>query len=377
MRNRDTFEIIIVGCGIAGASLAYFLTERGAGDVLILEREEQPGYHSTGRSAARLVTLDPVPSMFQLLLTGASFLREPPAGFSDSPLLEQPGNFIMFQGPMWDMIKELAPFYEQSGIAIELLSPSEAVNRIPVVSPEHMDGAVFLPNDGHIDVHGLLWSYLRHARQKGADLRCGVEVQEIRVERGQCCGVITNAGEFRARKVVNAAGAWAGVIGKLAGAANIEFTPKRRTIITFDAPDDLDVKGWPHIANYSHRLFFGPESGGLLASPMDEDPMEPCDARPDDLLVAQTIERIEKLVPRLLPRSLKSKWAGLRTYSPDLDLVVGEDPLVRGFYWIAGHGGSGIETSPAVGQFAADLIMDGSTDRIDASVFAPGRFRNL
>jgi D-arginine dehydrogenase len=374
MRNRNHYDVIIVGCGIAGASLAYFLAERGVGDILILEQEEQPGYHSTGRSAAILAEIDSAPSVLQLKLMSADFLRNPPAGFSESPILTQSGILAMFQGPMWDMIKELAPVLRQMGVAIHLLSPSETVDKIPVVSPEHFDGAVYLPEDGHIDVHTLLWSYLRHARQRGADLRCGMKVQDILVERGRCCGVATSMGEFHASKLVNAAGAWAGQVGKLAGAAPIEFTPKRRTVITFSAPDDLDVKGWPLVANYTHELYFAPESGGLLASPMDEDPIEPCDAKPDEIVIAQTIERISKLTPRLLPKSLKHKWAGLRTFSPDQSFVVGEDPLIKGFYWLAGQGGSGIETSPAVGQIAADLIIDGFIERIDAGILAPGRF---
>jgi D-arginine dehydrogenase len=374
MDNRNSFEIIVIGCGIAGASLAYFLTERGLNDVLILEREEQPGYHSTGRSAAVMVEMDLVPTVLQLKLMSADFLREPPAGFSEGPLLEQSGILAMYQGSMWDSARMLVPALEQSGVTFEILSPSEVAEKVPVVSPRHLDGAIYFPKDGVLDVHALLWSYLRHARQRGAELRCNVEVQGFRIEGGRRLGVLTNAGEFRAQKVVNAAGAWAGQIGRLAGAASIQFTPRRRTIITFSAPDDLDVKGWPFVFNHSHELYFAPESGGLLASPMDQDPVEPCDARPDDLVVAQTIERIEKLVPRLLPKSLRRKWAGLRTFAPDQSFVIGEDPLVKGFYWLAGQGGTGIVTSPSVGQIAADLVIHGSTDRIDANLFAPRRF---
>ncbi len=371
---QNHYDVIIIGCGIAGASLAYFLSERGTNDILILEQEEQPGYHSTSRSAAILAEIDSVPSILQLKRMSADFLRNPPSGFSETPILTKSGILAMFQGPMWDMIKEFAPVLIRMGVSIRLLSPSETIEKIPVVSPEYFDGAVFLPEDGHIDVHNLLWSYLRHAKQRGAELRCGTKVHGVLTERGRCRGVTTNAGEFRAPRVVNAAGAWAGQIGKLAGASPIEFTPKRRTVITFNAPDGLDIRGWPLVANYTHELYFAPESGGLLASPMDEDPVEPCDAKPDEIVVAQTIERIGKLTPRLLPKALKHKWAGLRTFSPDESFVVGEDPLIKGFYWLAGQAGSGIETSPAVGQIAADLVIDGSTERIDAGILAPERF---
>ena len=374
MGRGNSFEVIIVGCGIAGASLAYFLSRRRLNDILILEREEQPGYHSTGRSAAVLVELDFVPSALQLTILSADFLRNPPEGFSQSPLLERAGILVMFQGDDWSMIQGVAPAFRQMGVSLELLTPSQVIERIPVVSGDHFDGAVFLPEDGHIDVHELLWSYIRHARHGGVELRCGVEVTGIRVERGRCRGVITNQGEFTGKWVVNAAGAWAGMVGQLAGATQIELTPYRRTVAAFAAPDGLDVTQWPLVSNYTHKLFFKPESRGLLACPMDEEPVEPGDARPDDLVVAQTIDRLQTLAPSLVPKSLRQKWAGLRTFTLDQSYVIGEDPSVKGFFWLAGQGGSGIETSPAAGQAAAELLIDGRATLIDASLISPARF---
>jgi len=374
MDRGKSFEVIIVGCGIAGASLAYFLSRRGLNDIIILEREEQPGYHSTGRSAAVLIELDFVPSVLQLTILAADFLRNPPEGFSQSPLLERAGIMVMFQGDDWSMIEGIAPTFRQMGVSLELLKPSQVVERFPVISNAHFDGAVFLPEDGHIDVHELLWSYIRHARHEGVELRCGVEVHGIRVERGRCRGVMTNEGEFTGRWVVNAAGAWAGIIGQLGGATQIELTPYRRTVATFAAPDGLDVTRWPLVSNYTHKLFFKPESRGLLACPMDEDPVEPCDARPDELVIAQTIDRLETLAPRLTPKSLRQKWAGLRTFAQDQSYIIGEDPSVKGFFWVAGQGGSGIETSPAAGQVAAELLIDGRTGLIDANLVSPARF---
>ena len=374
MEGRAQFEVIIVGSGIAGASLAYFLAERGVTDVLLVEREEQPGYHTTGRSAATLVEWDPIPALQQLKALAAGFFRDPPPGFSDHPVLQQSGILVTFQEPLWSAIQNFLPAVAAQGTAIESLSLEQVLARIPVLSPEYLDGGVLLPQDGHLDVHELLWSYLRHAARRGIERRCGVGVSGIRVENGRCRGVETNAGSFSARWVVDAAGAWAGRIAALAGAAPIAITPCRRTIITFAAPDDLDVRGWPLVTNESHHLYFGPESGGLLASPMDEDPMEPCDARPDDLVVAEAMQRLARLAPRLAPKSIRRKWAGLRTFAPDRVLVIGEDPLVEGFFWLAGQGGCGIETSPAAGQIAADLLVDGRTERYDAAQLSPSRF---
>jgi D-arginine dehydrogenase len=136
----------------------------------------------------------------------------------------------------------------------------------------------------------------------------------------------------------------------------------------------METRDWPLAADLSHDLYFSPESSGMLASPMDEDPMEPCDARPDELLVARTVEKLEQLAPRLAPRSITRKWAGLRTFASDQAMVVGEDPVVKGFFWLSGQGGSGIETSAAVGRIASDLIVDGGTDIMDADRISPMRF---
>ncbi|MFI5395494.1 MAG: NAD(P)/FAD-dependent oxidoreductase [Candidatus Binatia bacterium] len=374
MPGERAFEVIIVGGGIAGASLAYFLSERGMTDILLLEREPQPGYHATGRSAASLVEWDPIPALQQLKTQSAPFLRSPPVGFSEHPLLDPTGILVLFQEPLWGAVCQLIPLLEAQGTVAQVLAPPAIVKRFPVISPEHFDGGVLLPEDGRLDVHGLLWSYLRHTAERGAQRRCGIEVLGVLVQGGCCHGVVTNAGEFHARWVVNAAGAWAGKIGASAGAGPIPLTPHRRTIVTFGAPDGFDVSHWPLIANESHHLYFAPESGGLLASPMDEDPTEPCDAQPDELRVAEAIDRLAMLAPGLVPKTLRRKWAGLRTFASDRVHVVGEDPRVKGFFWLAGQGGCGIETSPAVGRIAADLLLDGRTANDVAAVLTPKRF---
>jgi len=374
MRARDRYEVIIVGGGIAGASLAYFLSLRGCTDVLLLERETQHAYHSTGRSAATLVEWDPVRELQELKALAAPFFRQPPAGFSDHPLLQANGILVTFKEPLWSAVQQVVPLMATQGTVAQVLSASAVLERVPVLAPQHLDGGVLLPHDGHLDVHELLWGYLRHAGRCGIDRQCGVEVTGVRVERGRCTGVLTTAGTFQCCWVVNAAGAWAAEIGRRAGAAPIPLIPHRRTIVTFAAPDGVDVRTWPLVSNESYRLYFGPEAGGLLASPMDEEPMAPCDAQPEELVVAQAIERLGIIAPPLVPKSLRRTWAGLRTFAPDRVLVVGEDPLVKGFFWLAGQGGCGIETSPAVGQIAADLLVDGRTERCNQASLSPARF---
>jgi len=371
----ERYEVIIVGGGIAGASLSYFLAERGMTDILLLEKEDQPGYHATGRSASVLVELDPVRTVLQLKVMAAEFFRAPPPGFCESPLLDPRGVLTVYAEPLWPKAAEIIPFLKASGVAAEALTIREVLCLVPVLAPGTFSGGILLARDGHIEVHELLWSYLRQARRRGLEMRCNTEVKALEVNRGRCCGVVTDRGVIKGRWVVNAAGAWAGVVAEMAGAVPVQFTPRRRTVISFAAPEGIDPSRWPFVENESYHFYFGPESGGLLASPMDEDPVEPGDARPDEFVVAQAIDLVGRLAPTLVPRTLRNCWSGLRTFAPDQAFLIGADPLVGGFFWLAGQGGSGIETSPAAGQIAADLLLAGKTERFDAAALSPARFR--
>lgn len=374
MAINKNYDVIIIGCGIAGASLAYFLAEQGVKDILILEQEEHPGYHATGRSATALMEFDFTFSVQELTVLGGRFIRNPPEGFSDTPLLQKNGILQTFKGEQWNDVRQMIPSFKASGAVIQELSVEEVLRRVPVLSPQCFDGAVLLPEGGHLDVHALFWGYLKAARQRGAELQLSEKVIALEVEKDRCTGVITDKESYKAPWIVNASGAWAGRIRELSGQSPVNVSPLRRTVITFKAPEDLDVQSWPLTADVTNSLYFSPESAGLLASPMDEEPMEPCNARPDELTVAQTIDRLEKVAPRLVPRSIAHKWAGLRTFAPDRNYVVGEDPYLKGFFWLAGQGGSGIGSSPAVGRIASDLILRGETDIIDVKPLCPSRF---
>src|SRR5262249_8218933 len=264
----------IVGGGIAGASLAYFLSQRGQGDVMLLEREAQPGQHATGRSAAVLVELDPIPTLSRLKIASAGFLRTPPPGFCEQPLLVRSGILLLFGEPIWSAVCAAALEIERAGVTTELLEPAQAAARVPVLQAAEMDGAIALPEDGHLDVHGLLSAYLAHARGRGVEVRCGADAVELRVEGGRCLGVRMQDGRsIDARWVINAAGAWAGQVARRAGAAPIEMVPHRRSIAVFSAPHNAATAGlasWPLVASDDHRIYFAPESGGFLLSPMDE-----------------------------------------------------------------------------------------------------------
>jgi D-arginine dehydrogenase len=376
MSERDRYDVIIVGAGIAGASFAYFLSRRGVADVLLVERERTAGFHATGRSAAVAYPLDPHPVSQQLKAPGIDFLRNPPEGFSQHPLLTRCGAMLVLKDPLWSSVrKAVAETATTPGVEIDLLSSAEARRRVPALDARECDGALFLPDAARIDVHELLGSYLRGAKQRGVEVRYDLEITGVRVHRGVCTGVVTPRGEIRASRIVDAAGAWAGELGRLADAAPIELTPRRRCAIVYQTPEDLDASRWPHVGSAQHSVYFEPESGGLLMSPMDEEPMPACDAQPDELAIAAGLERLRALAPDLVPRSIRRSWAGLRTFCSDGAPVVGEDPMVRGFFWLAGQGGNGIATSGGLGPVAVDLFTKGRTERLDASLLSPARFR--
>ncbi len=374
MADRDDFDVIIIGGGIAGASMAYFLTERGITNVALLERESQHGYHATGRSAASLVEFDPNPAVQRLKVLGGKFLRNPPAGFAQNPLLQRSQIMLLYRAPVLPDLPGAKAGLERDGVAFEPLTRAQVLARVPVLALGESDCALLLTDDGRIDVHELLTSYLNGARRRGVTVRTGCEVRAIAVEGGRCRGVVTEAGGLRARWVVNAAGAWAGEIAKLAGAAPIRLEPRRRTIVTFDSPPEIKVSAWPFVISEADQVYFAPESGGLLMSAMDQEPMAPCDAWPDDTVIASAIERLRALAPRLAPRAIRRKWSGLRTFSPDSVPVVGEDPHLGGFFWLAGQAGFGIESSPAIGEIASELLAHGATSRFDQSLLSPARF---
>ena len=376
MGHERDYDVIIVGAGIAGASAAYFLTELGAGDVLLLEREDQPAYHTTGRSAALFLEHSTDPLVRQLLTTAAPFIRRPPDGFPRD-LVDPTGVLLLASGEQWREMRERSRVMLDEGIRNRLVTSLEQMRElVPVLDPPDglVQGGMLVTDSGHLDVHGLLWGYLGRAARRGCERRCGVEVLDVITRGGRCEGVETSAGTFRAPLVVNAAGAWVGQIGRMAGALPLEFSPLRRTIITFDAPLDMDCSRWPMVDHEGYAVYFKPESGGLLASPMDETPSPPCDARPGEEDMALAVHRLQTLAPDLAPRTFKQKWAGLRTFSPDRLPVVGHDPTVEGCFWLAGQGGWGIEMSPATGRMAAEMIVTGRSTVAAAEALSPCRF---
>jgi D-arginine dehydrogenase len=371
MRSAD---IVIIGAGIAGASLAYYLVQRGCANVIIVEKEDSPGYHTSGRSAAVLSQLDVDEIFMKLSVMSTPFFYSPPEGFSDVPLVHPNGILMVGQGARFKFLRGLARLSRRLGVASEEWGPEETVNRLPVLERAFVDGGVFITDDGTLDVHALLWGFLNGAKRGGGRLELNAEVTEIKVEDRKVRGVTTRAGEIACERVVNAAGAWANPIALLAGARPLPITPCRRHIIVTQPRDDFPIGDWPLTMDATRNFYFRPESGGILASPMDQEPMEPCDAQTDELQVARAADFLTRFTPKIAPKTITNQWAGLRTIAADKAPVVGEDREVKGFFWCAGQAGHGIETSPALGEIAADLLLDGHTRRFDQELIAPRRF---
>lgn len=349
------YDVAIIGAGIAGACAAHALAPRRS--VLMLERESQPGYHTTGRSAALFIESYGNAPMRALTVAGAPFLRSPPPGFTAHPILTPRG--VLMVGSE-DQRESLRTTYEDGRAltpTIRSLDADEVRALCPVLRPEHAVAGVLEPDATAIDVHALHQGYLRGARAHGATLVTDAEVRALdRTAEGW--RIATSAGEFRAAIVIDAAGAWADAIAALAGIAPIGLVPKRRTALTFDPPAGLDVNAWPAVANVDYRWYIKPDAGRILASPADATPMPPCDVQPDEMDLALCVERIEQATT-LPVRRLVSKWAGLRSFVADETIVIGPDPAEPRFFWLAGQGGHGIQTSAGAGAAVAALVESG------------------
>jgi D-arginine dehydrogenase len=355
------FDIAIVGGGMAGASLAAEVA--GEAKVLLLEAEDQPGYHSTGRSAA-----------FWSESYGGSFVQ--PLTTASGPFLEANG-FLEARGALHladsEGLAALAAMEAEFGgrVAFERLDRAGLEARLPALR-EGWTAGLLEPSCADIDVAALHAFYLGQARRRGATLATGAEVRALRRDGGGWT-VESAAGAFRVATVVNAAGAWADRIAALAGTAPVGLQPYRRTLsqlrIAPPAPADL-----PLVIDALGRFYFKPESGGRLwLSPHDETACDPCDCAPEELDVALAIDRLQRVVDWKVERVERS-WAGLRSFAPDRLPVYGFDPSVPGFFWCAGQGGFGIQTAPAAAKLAGALLL-GRKPELESAPYAPNRFR--
>lgn len=356
--THDT-DVLIVGAGIAGASVAAFLAPTHR--VVLLEAEAQPGYHSTGRSAAMFMESYGTPTIRALTRASRAFFEAPTEGFAASPLLAPRGAMYVGTPAQRDKLDALAEELAAHSPNLRRLTTTEAIERVPLLRPEQVEGAVLDPDAADLDVNALHQGFLRHARRLGA--RVVGDARVTAIERDGDGWQVQAAGErWRARRVVNAAGAWADRLAALAGLPPIGLQPRRRAAFLFPPPAGVDTARWPCVCGVDEGegWYFKPDAGVLLGSPANADPVEPHDVRPEELDIALGIARIEAMTTLAIRRPSHT-WAGLRSFVPDGDLVAGFDPLAEGFFWCAAQGGYGIQTAPAMGELCAAWIRGGPT----------------
>jgi D-arginine dehydrogenase len=368
-------EFIVIGGGIAGISAAAHLAPHG--DVTLFEMESSLAYHTSGRSAAMLVENYGSDGARPLVKAARPFLENHPPGSVDSPLLsDRAVMWVSGHGTLATLEKRAAEAQER-GARCELLSPERAVAHVPAMRLEWLDGGLFEPSGADIDVAGLHQAFVRIAHSHGAEILTSVPVTEI-VRKFDRWVVRSNDRQIVADVVVNASGAWADRIAQLAGVAPIGLQPMRRT--AFMVPGREESAAWPMVVETNEEFYFRPDGVQFLCSLAEEEPSQPTDARPRMEDVALAIERINQATTFAI-RTVNSQWTGLRTFAPDRELVIGEDPTAPGFYWLAGQGGIGIQTSPAYGTVLACEVTGQILPEhfqevgVDPERISPARFR--
>ncbi len=356
-------DVLVVGGGIAGMSAAWRLAVAGA-RVTLLEAEAQCGSHSTARSAATFTTVYGSPAVRRVTEESRAFLERTPAGFSEVALTRPRG--CMTVAAAADAGRLDAELARTAPGAIHAIDAAEALRLVPALRPEAAVHAILEPGCRDIDVDALFGGYRRGLLAAGGRI-----ATDARVERAGRDGagwwVDTPAGRFTADRLVNAAGAWADVVAERAGVRPLGLVPKRRTAVLVDAPGSA---AWPMVQDASETLYFKPDAGRLMVSPADQTPSEPCDAQPEELDVAVVMDRLGHATTIDL-RRVSHRWAGLRTFAPDHSPVVGEDADAPGFVWLAGQGGYGVMTSPALSAIAAAAVR-GTPPPPDLAADRPG-----
>ena len=365
-----TFDYVIVGAGFAGAATAYHLACRGITDILLLEQESIPGFHSSGRNAAMLRQCVSEPELTRLARRGAQFIRHVPADWPGALSFKQNGSLLLGSGAGWQKLQQDAAVGLAVGIEMELWTPQDAKRRVPVLQGAEFDGAVWCGTDGIVDIHALLSGYLQFAAAKGAEIRYNCALQSVKPVKGGV-ELATPQGLISAKTLVNGSGAWANVVARLAGANELPLKPCRRHLFTSPPMNWVDPR-WPFVWDVSHDIYFRPEGEGLLLCACDQTELTPGEPPVDESVKEILAAKIERFMPALNGVSISRSWAGFRTLTSDGRFVIGWDPQVENFFWVAGLGGHGMTTSAAVGELAASLLLSGPGNK--SAGFAPDRF---
>jgi len=374
----DIYDFAIVGAGIAGASTGWELSARAP--TVLLERESQPGYHTTGRSAALYMETYGTPAIRALTRASRAFFDQPPAAFGDDPILTPRGVMHVAAAAQADLLE--AAWRELSGRSrdVRRLGQDEMLAAVPCLRPAA--AAFGLAEDGasDIDVHAMHQGYLRGFRQNGGRVLTDAHVTGLTRDAGLWTVTLADGRAVRARHLVNAAGAWADELADLAGARRIGLEPRRRTAFTFAPPEGVDAARWPAVVGIDESYYFKPDAGQLLGSPANADPVHPHDVVPEELDVALGIHHIEQATTLTIRRPHRV-WAGLRSFVADGDMVIGWDGEREGFFWLAGQGGYGIQSAAGAALLARSLLLGQElpealrAEGLAAAMLSPQRLR--
>jgi D-arginine dehydrogenase len=364
-------DVAIIGAGIAGAGLAADLA--GDFDVVLIEQESRPGYHSTGRSAAIFIQNYGNQAIRALTRASSPLFSRPDAALFPSPLVSQRG--LLYVAGEDGLAAHAALLGEGEGL--RELSLDEARAIVPLLRPQWLRAAAYEHDAQDIDVAALHQGWLKKAKAGGAKLLTDAGLSAARFEKGRW-HIETRAAVIDAGMIVNAAGAWADVVAQACGLAPLGIQPMRRTMAVLPVPPELAVAKWPLISDSAEGWYAKPEAGRLQVSPDDEDPVEAHDAFVDDMVMAEGLYRFEQAMDFPVNR-VEASWAGLRSFAPDRTPVAGFDRTAEGFFWLAGQGGYGIQTSPALSQLAGQLVRRASVQGELVGIvpaLSPNRFRN-
>jgi D-arginine dehydrogenase len=353
MHGETSADFLIIGAGIAAASIGYWLSTRGS--VTLLERESQPGYHSTGRSAALFMESYGPHQVRALTMASRAFLEHPPEGFADVPILSPRGALMVATAEQMPLLEEQLNAMRSVSDRACRLDGAEACAMVPVLRRELIVGGVHEPDASDINVHALHQGYLRGLKRRGGRVIVDADVHALE-RHGAVWHVGADGRTWQAPVVVNAAGAWCDAVAYLAGALPIGLVPKRRSAFVFVPPWGLSIARWPMFIGIDESWYVKPDARMLLGSPANADPVEPHDVQPEELDIALAIDRIETMTTLKIVRPART-WAGLRSFVGDGELVGGWDLELPGFFWLAGQGGYGIQTSAAMGQACAALAV--------------------
>lgn len=365
-------DVVIVGAGIAGASLAWRLAGRRS--VLVLEAESQPGHHSTGRSAAMFMESYGPPGVRALTRASRTFYERPPEGFTDRPVLSPRGALYVALHGQEALLREMRDELEPSCPRLETLDAAATLARVPCLRADTLHGALLDPDSEDIDVHALHQGFLRGLRARGGAIATDAALTSARHDGVRWTIDRADGETVCATVLVDAAGAWADAVAARCGVAPVGLVPRRRSAFTFKAPDGMDIAGWPTVAGIDEGWYFKPDAGRLLGSPANADDTVPHDVRPEEIDIAIGIDRIQT-VTTLQIRRPESTWAGLRSFVADGELVIGADPAQPAFFWLAAQGGYGIQSAAGASALAAALLLgEPLPDELKAHGVEPGAF---